>query len=126
MRVPKLILVLVAVVATGPALAGPPAAAISANVIDITPLAEPTAVVVLRGSSAPPQPWGGPPAPQVPLPPQLPDAAYSDQTYTPLYFLPGYFQTLPQRAPRHARSAPQVPPAYPIRPWGVGLAPFQR
>jgi hypothetical protein len=124
MRVPKLILILVAVASAGPALAGP-----AANVIDVTPPAEPPAVVVLRGSSAPPQPWGGPPAPQAPYAQQPPTAAYSEQAYLPLYFLPGYYQTAPQRAPRRARPAPQVPqvaPAYPIRPWGVGLAPFQR
>jgi len=126
MRVPRLILVLVAVATAGPALAGPPAAVTSANVIDVTPPADPTSVVVLRGSSAPPQPWGGPPAVQAPSAPQLPAAAYGDQAYTPLYFLPGYFQTVPPRTPRHARAAPRVPPTYPIRPWGVGLAPFQR
>jgi hypothetical protein len=118
MRVPKLILVLVAVAAAGPALAGPAPEQES-------PQAS-TGVVVLRGSSAPPQPWGGPPAPQAPTAPQPPAVAYSEQAYVPLYFLPGYYQTTPQRAPRHARPAPQVAPAYPIRPWGVGLAPFQR
>jgi hypothetical protein len=121
MRLARPFVVLVAIAVAGPALAGPPA-----NVIDVTPSAEPTAVVVLRGSSAPPQPWGGPPAAQAPSAPQPPAMTYSEQIYTPLYFLPGYFQTAPQRAPRHARSAPQVPPTYPIRPWGVGLAPFQR
>ena len=116
----------VAMAVAGPALAGPPDNVTPANVIDVTPRAEPTAVVVLRGSSAPPQPWGGPPAPQVQNAPQPPAAAYSDQIYTPLYFLPGYYQTVPQRAPWHAAPAPPVAPAYPIRPWGVGLAPFQR
>lgn len=120
MRVPTLILVLVAA-AAGPAFAGP-----SANVIDVPAPADPAAVVVLRGSSAPPQPWGGPPAPQSANAPQAPAAAYGDPAYAPLYFLPGYFQTAPQRAPRQARSAPHVPSTYPIRPWGVGLAPFQR
>jgi hypothetical protein len=126
MRLARPFVVLAAIAVAGPALAGPPAAVISANVIDVTPPAEPAAVVVLRGSSAPPQPWGGPPAPQIQNAPQPPAAIYSEQIYTPLYVLPGYFQTAPQRAPRHARPAPQAAPAYPIRPWGVGLAPFQR
>ena len=121
MRLARLFVVLVAVAVAGPALAGPPA-----NVIDVTAPADPRAVVVLRGSSAPPQPWGGPPAAQAPSAPQPPAMSYSEQTYTPFYFLPGYFQTAPQRAPPHALPVPQVPPGYSTQPWGVGLAPFQR
>ena len=111
-------------------VAGPALAQSSANVIDVMPPADPAAVVVLRGSSAPPQPWGGPPAPQSPSTPALPAPAYVEQAYTPLYVTPGYFQATPQRAPRYVPPAPQVAPQaappYPIRPWGVGLAPFQR
>lgn len=123
MRLAKFVAVLAGV--AGPALAQP-----SANVIDVAPPADPAAVVVLRGSSAPPQPWGGPPAAQSPSTPTPPAPTYVEQAYTPLYVLPGYFQTAPQRGPRHAPPAPQivplVAPPYPIRPWGVGLAPFQR
>jgi len=120
MRLAKFVAVLAAV--AGPALAQP-----SANVIDVAPPADPAAVVVLRGSSAPPQPWGGPPAPQPSSTPALstpppPAPTYVEQAYVPLYVLPGYIQATPQRAP----PAPQAGPAYPIRPWGVGLAPFQR
>ena len=128
MRLLKQILFLVAVVVAVPALAEPPLAGPSPNVIDVTPPAAPATVVVLRGSSAPPQPWGGPPAPQASVAPQVPPPTYGDPAYAPAYFfLPGYFQTSPQRAARHAPSpAPLVAPPYPIKPWGVGLAPFQR
>ncbi len=128
MRLAKFVAVLAGV--AGPAFAQP-----SANVIDVTPRADPAAVVVLRGSSAPPQPWGGPPAPQPSSAPALstpppPAPTYVEQAYTPLYVLPGYFQAAPQRGPRHVPPAPpvapRVAPPYPIRPWGVGLAPFQR
>jgi hypothetical protein len=123
MRLAKFVAVLAGV--AGPALAQP-----SANVIDVVPPADPAAVVVLRGSSAPPQPWGGPPAPQPSSPPAPPAPAYVDQAYTPLYVLPGYLQAAPPRGPRHVppapQSAPLFAPPYPIRPWGVGLAPFQR
>ncbi len=119
MRLAKIVAVLGAV--AGPALAQP-----SANVIDVTPPADPAAVVVLRGSSAPPQPWGGPPAPRPSSAPPQPAPTYVEQAYVPLYVLPGYFQTPTQRAPRHVPPAPQAAPVYPIRPWGVGLAPFQR
>jgi hypothetical protein len=122
MRFPKLIVVLVVAAVAGPALAEPPA-----NVIDVAPrAAESTAVVVLRGSSAPAQPWGGPPAPQVPSAPQAPAPTYGDLAYAPVYFLPGYFQAPSRHAVRHVPPPPQVAPPYPIRPWGVGLAPFQR
>lgn len=123
MRIPKLTVVLLAAAAVaGPALAEPPA-----NVIDVTPRAESTAVVVLRGSSAPPQPWGGPPAPQASSASQAPAPTYGDLAYAPAYYLlPGYFQAPPRRDARHVAPPPQVAPAYPIKPWGVGLAPFQR
>lgn len=117
MRLAKFLAVLTVAAVVGPALAQP-----SANVIDVTPPADPAAVVVLRGSSAPPQPWGGPPAPQIQSAPQPPAPTYVEQAYVPLYVMPGYFQA----APRHALPAPHVAPPYPIRPWGVGLAPFQR
>ncbi len=126
MRLARLFTVLAAVAAAGPALGQPSAAQPSANMIDVVPPADPAAVVVLRGSSAPPQPWGGPAAPQSQSAPQPPATAYSEQASTPLYFLPGYFQAAPQRVPRHAAPAPQTPPTHPIRPWGAGLAPFQR
>ncbi len=116
MRHAKFVAVLAAV--AGPALAQP-----AANVIDVAPPANPAAVVVLRGSSAPPQPWGGPPAPQIQSTPQPPAPTYVEQAYVPLYVMPGYFQTAPPVAPQ---AAPLVAPPYPIRPWGVGLAPFQR
>ncbi|MDP1836953.1 MAG: hypothetical protein Q8N31_03500 [Reyranella sp.] len=119
MRLAKFVAVLAAV--AGPALAQP-----SANVIDVTPPADPAAVVVLRGSSAPPQPWGGPPASQPSSVPPSPAPTYVEQAYVPLYVLPGYFQAPAQRAPQHVPPAPQAAPTYPIRPWGVGLAPFQR
>lgn len=121
MRHAKFVAVLAAV--AGPALAQP-----SANVIDVTPPADPAAVVVLRGSSAPPQPWGGPPAAQIQSAPQPPAPTYVEQAYVPLYVLPGYFRTAPPPvAPQVApQTAPLVAPPYPIRPWGVGLAPFQR
>lgn len=112
MRLAKFAAVLVAV--AGPALAQP-----AANVIDVTPPADPAAVVVLRGSSAPPQPWGGPPAAQFQGAPQPPAPTYVEQAYVPLYVMPGYFRSAPP-------VAPLVAPPYPIRPWGVGLAPFQR
>ncbi|MGQ0582690.1 MAG: hypothetical protein ACT4O6_12190 [Reyranella sp.] len=125
MRHAKFLVVLTVAAVAGPALAQP-----SANVIDVTPPADPGAVVVLRGSSAPPQPWGGPPAPQPSSLPAPPTPAYVEQAYNPLYVMPGYFQAAPQRAPRYVppapQVAPQVAPPYPIRPWGVGLAPFQR
>lgn len=129
MRLPKPIVFLAVVAAAVPALAGPPLTQPSPNVIDVTsPAAASTTVVVLRGSSAPPQPWGGPPAPQAASAPPAPAAPYGDQVYAPAYyFLPGYFQTSPRRASRHAPpSAPLAAPPYPIKPWGVGLAPFQR
>ncbi len=121
MRLAKCVAVLAAV--AGPAFAQP-----FANVIDVTAPVNPAAVVVLRGSSAPPQPWGGPPAPQSESAPQPSAPTYVEQAYTPLYVLPGYFQ--PQSALRYVPPAPpiapQAAPPYPIRPWGVGLAPFQR
>jgi hypothetical protein len=107
--------------AAGPALVQP-----SANVIDVAPKADSSEVVVLRGSSAPLQPWGGPPAAQSSSAPPPPAPAYVEQAYTPLYVLPGYFQAPPQPAPRHVSPAPHAAPTYPIKPWGVGLAPFQR
>jgi hypothetical protein len=119
MRLAKFVAVLAAV--AGPALAQP-----SANVIDVTPPADAATVVVLRGSSAPPQPWGGPPPSQIQRAPQPPAPTYVEQAYVPLYVLPGYIQATPQRAPKYAPPAPQAPPTYPIRPWGIGLAPFQR
>lgn len=122
MRIAKLIVLLVVAAIAEPALAESPA-----NVIDVTPTATPTTVVVLRGSSAPPQPWGGPPAPQASSTPQAPAPTYGDLAYAPAYYLlPGYFQTTPRRSMQQVQSAPQVPPPYPIKPWGVGLAPFQR
>src|SRR5437868_13792123 len=81
MRLARSFVVLVAIMVAGLALAGPPATVTSANVIDVAPPAEPAAVVVLRGSSAPPQPWGGPPAAQAPSAPQPPTMTYSEQTY---------------------------------------------
>jgi len=105
--------------------AGPALAQTSANVIDVAPSADPAGVVVLRGSSAPPQPWGGPPAPPPPSAPALPAPTYVEQSYVPLY-VPGYFQAAPRRAPPAPQTAPLTAPPYPIRPWGVGLAPFQR
>lgn len=121
MRLGKIFVVLAAAAVAGPALAQP-----SANVIDVTPPADPAAIVVLRGSSAPPQPWGGAAAPQTQsaLPPPAP--TYVEQAYVPLYVLPGYVQATPRRAPPQVSPAPQTAPTYPIRPWGVGLAPFQR
>jgi hypothetical protein len=121
MRILKLTVVLVVAAVAGPALAEPPA-----NVIDVAPSATPTPVVVLRGSSAPPQPWGGAPASQSSNAPQAPAVTYSEPAYAPVYFLPGFFQTRPQRDMPHVPPPPQVAPPYPIRPWGVGLAPFQR
>ncbi len=121
MRLAKLFVVLAAVLIAWPALAGS-----SANVIDIGLSAEPAAVVVLRGSSAPPQPWVGPPAPRPSSAPPPPAATYAGPTYVPLYFLPGYVPTAPRHAPQHALPTPQVPPAHPIRHWGLNLAPFQR
>ena len=127
MRIAKPIVFLVMAAVAGPALAEPPLAGPSPNVIDVTPPATPSTVVVLRGSSAPPQPWGGLPAPQAPSAPQAPAATYRDLAYVPTYyFQPGYFQTPPRRAAPHVPPPPQVAPAYPIKPWGVGLAPFQR
>ena len=111
-RLAKLFVVLAA--AAGPAFAGP-----SANVVDVTPPAEPAAVVVLRGSSAPPQPWGGPPATQFSSAPPAPAA-----TYAPVYFLPGYFQAPPRRGPRHVPPASPVRSGYPINRWDIGRAPF--
>jgi hypothetical protein len=113
-------------VLTATAIAWPAFAQQSANVIDVTSPADPAAVVVLRGSSAPPQPWGGPPAPQPSSAPPPPAPTYVEQAYAPLYVLPGYFQVAPPRTPRHVSPPPQVAPPYPIKPWGVGLAPFQR
>jgi|GEM_PF-4461570 len=121
MRIPKLIVFLIMTAVAGPALAEPPA-----NVIDVTPRAESTAVVVLRGSSAPLQPWGGPPAPQASSAPQAPVATYGEPAYAPVYFLPGFFQASPRRGDRHAPPPPPVAPAHPTKPWGIGLAPFQR
>ena len=56
MRSAKPIVVLVIAAVAGLALAEPALAGPSANVIDVTPPATPATVVVLRGSSAPPQP----------------------------------------------------------------------
>ena len=128
---PIVVLVLAAVAAPALAespLAGPSAHVIPAHVIDVTPPAAPATVVVLRGSSAPPQPWGGSPAAQALGAPQAPAATYGNQAYAPAYYFPpGYFQTPLRRAVRHALPpAPLVAPPYPIKPWGVGLAPFQR
>jgi hypothetical protein len=123
MRIPKPIVVLVIAAVAGPAFAGPPA-----NAIDVTPRTESAAVVVLRGSSAPPQPLGRPPAAQASRALQAPAPTYGGLAYAPAYvFLPRYFQAPPRRVARHIPpTAPLAAPAYPIKPWGVGLAPFQR
>jgi hypothetical protein len=119
MRLARLFAILTATATAWPSFAQP-----SANVIDVRPPADPAAVVVLRGSSAPPQPWDGPSAPQVPSAPQAPAQTYGDLAYAPVYFLPGYFPAPSRHAARHV-PLPPAPP-YPIKPWGVGLAPFQR
>ena len=80
MRHTKLLVVLIGVAAAGPALAGPPD----------DPAAAPT-VTVLRGSSAPTEPYAPPPREVVREVVYLP--AYYPPAYA--YYMPAYYLTLP-------------------------------
>ncbi len=89
MRMPKLLIVLIGVAAAGPALAGSPDDQAAAP-----------SVVVLRGSSAPPEPRYTPPTP----------APRDVQIYNVPYVLPYYYPYYPSYAlPPH--SAPSDRPA---------------
>jgi hypothetical protein len=80
MRIAKLLIFLIGVAAAGPALAGPP-----------DDPAATTSVTVLRGSSAPPEPYTPPPGEVVREVVYLP--AYYPPAYA--YYMPAYYLTLP-------------------------------
>jgi hypothetical protein len=61
-------------------------------------------VTILRGSSAPPQPWYEPPPPPPPQPPVVYLPSYSMSYWLPLIVSPG---------PLHHRLAPTTAPAVP-------------
>jgi hypothetical protein len=93
MRIAKLLVFLLGVAAAGPALAGPPE----------DPAAAAT-VTILRGSSAPPEPYAPPPREVVREVVYLP--AYYPPDYA--YYLPAYYLALPfgiVRQHRHVTTA---------------------
>lgn len=85
MRLPKLLVFLIGIVAAGPALAGSPDDAAAAP-----------SVVVLRGSSGPPTPQSPPPPPR--------EVVVREVVYPPAFYLPLPFAIVRQH--EHPAGAP--------------------